>query len=100
VVASFDPNIALASSRLAELAADPDAARWAHECAWLPGTGHCRHRRCGGGCLFRPQRLAEAARITTSRQDRRSTRLTGADRRPRPTPVLLAVAAFLASALA
>jgi hypothetical protein len=99
MVADYDPNIATASSRLAELAADPDAVRWAQECGWLPGTGHCRDRRCSGDCLFRPQRLAEAARVTSSRRHRRRTQLPWADRRPRPNHVLLAVAAFLACAL-
>jgi hypothetical protein len=59
------------SSRLAELVADPAAARWANDCAWVPGTGHCRNRSCGPQCLFHAQREAEAKRVNRARQARR-----------------------------
>jgi len=98
-VPDFDTNILLASARLAKLAADPDAVHWARECAWVPGTGHCGNRRCSAECLFRPQRLAEAGRITTLRRSRRPTQQLRAGRRPRPASVLLAVAVFLELAL-
>jgi hypothetical protein len=53
------------------LAADPEAARWARDCAWVPGTGHCCDRLCSELCLFRPQREAEAARLMRWRRLRR-----------------------------
>lgn len=53
------------------LAAEPDALRWARECAWVPGTGHCRNRNCDPACLFRPQREAEAIRVRRWRRLRR-----------------------------
>lgn len=53
------------------LAAEPEAMRWASDCAWVPGTGHCRDRNCGWTCVFRPQREAEAARIGRWRRLRR-----------------------------
>jgi hypothetical protein len=56
----------------AELAAIPGAERWARECEWLPGTGHCRNRGCVADCLFRPQREAEAAAIIRRRRRRRT----------------------------
>ena len=56
---------------LIELALHPDALRWARECGWLPGTGHCRRRGCASECLFRPQREAEARGIARSRRRRR-----------------------------
>jgi hypothetical protein len=57
---------------IAELAADPEAVRWARDCAWVPGTGYCRNRPCSGRCLFRPQREAELRRLKQARQRRRS----------------------------
>jgi hypothetical protein len=53
------------------LAAEPDAARWARECAWVPGTGHCRHRDCGDICVFHAQRAAESRRVQRWRRLRR-----------------------------
>jgi hypothetical protein len=58
-------------SRAQDLAAEPEALRWARECAWVPGTGHCRDRNCGWACIFRPQREAEAARVGRWRRLRR-----------------------------
>ena len=57
--------------RADELAAEPGAARWARACAWVPGTGHCRNRLCSVSCTFRPQRDAEARRLTRWRRLRR-----------------------------
>jgi len=56
---------------LMELATHPDALYWAHECGWVPGTGHCRNRPCAGECLFRPQCGAEARRVVRTRRRRR-----------------------------
>jgi hypothetical protein len=58
-------------SRAQDLAAKPDAARWGGECAWVPGTGHCRNRDCDTACIFRHQRDAEAARVRRWRRLRR-----------------------------
>ncbi len=58
-------------SRIAEIAADPDAVRWALDCAWVPGTGHCQNRPCSTDCLFREQRVTEASRIEHARRQRR-----------------------------
>jgi hypothetical protein len=58
-----------------ELASHPDALHWAHECGWVPGTGHCRQRDCASACLFRPQREAEAGRILRIRRRRNARRL-------------------------
>jgi hypothetical protein len=54
-----------------ELAADPNAPRWALDCGWVPGTGHCQNRPCAPDCLFREQRAAEASRIEHARRRRR-----------------------------
>lgn len=59
---------------LIELAAHPDALRWAHECGWAPGTGHCLTRDCASECLFRMQREAEARQIVRARRRRRQAR--------------------------
>lgn len=64
---------------LIELAADPDALYWAHECGWVPGTGHCRNGACATECLLLPQRRAEARRIARTRRRRR--RMQQADSR-------------------
>jgi hypothetical protein len=58
-------------SRLQDLAAEPEALRWARECAWVPGTGHCRNRDCDPACICSPQREAEAARVRRWRRLRR-----------------------------
>jgi hypothetical protein len=58
-------------SRAERLAAEPGAGRWAALCGWVPGTGHCRGRACAEACVFRPQRLAEAARVSRWRRLRR-----------------------------
>ena len=71
---------AAVSSPIAELAAQPEAVRWARDCAWVPGTGYCRNRPCGAGCLFRAQREAEALRVTGARRRRRSQMPELADR--------------------
>ena len=54
-----------------ELAQESDAAYWARVCAWVPGTGHCRNRDCGDGCIFRQQREAEARNVRRWRRLRR-----------------------------
>jgi hypothetical protein len=59
---------------LIELAAHPDALRWAHDCGWVPGTGHCLARDCASECLFRTQREAEARQIVRARRRRRKAR--------------------------
>lgn len=76
----FDPAFAPLPSPVAELAADPEAPRWARDCAWIPGTGHCRNRRCGVACLFRVQRTAEAMAVTRSRRGRRLAQQAFAER--------------------
>ena len=43
------------------MVADPEALRWARDCAWVPGTGHCRNRPCNTGCLFRARRRPSRA---------------------------------------
>jgi hypothetical protein len=58
-------------SRAELLAQAPEAAQWARDCAWVPGTGHCRNRECGRECSFYPQRAAETARIMRWRRLRR-----------------------------
>jgi hypothetical protein len=57
--------------RAAELAARPDAVRWAHDCAWVPGTGYCPASVCSRDCAFRDQRDAEAERVLRGRRRRR-----------------------------
>jgi len=57
-----------------DLAADPEAARWARVCAWLPGTGYCGNRECSADCVFRPQREADAGRVQRWRLRRTSHR--------------------------
>jgi hypothetical protein len=76
----FDPAFVPLPSPVAELAADPEAPRWARDCAWVPGTGHCRNRRCGAACLFRAQRTAEAIAVTRSRRGRRLAQQAFAER--------------------
>jgi hypothetical protein len=79
-VSDFDDALAPLPSPIAELVDDPQAARWARDCAWVPGTGHCRNRRCGTECPFRAQRAAEARRILRWRRKRRSTHPGPAER--------------------
>ena len=57
-----------------EIAAHPDAARWARDCAWLPGTGYCPGHRCSQECVFRAQRESEARLIIETRRSRRTLR--------------------------
>ena len=66
-----EPILSPELAALIELAGHPDALRWAHECGWVPGTGHCRNRDCSTECLFQPQREAEARRIVRTRRRRR-----------------------------
>jgi len=79
-VFDFDSGGAPAASPIAELAADPDAPRWARDCAWVPGTGHCRNRPCLSACLFRAPREAEAARVIEARRRRRPAQPSPVDR--------------------
>src|SRR5881275_833470 len=65
-----EPGLVPPSSCLAELIADPEAQRWARDCAWLPGTGQCRKRPCSTECLFRPLRETEARRLLRLRRQR------------------------------
>jgi len=60
--------------KLVELTAHPDALHWAHECGWVPGSGHCLTRDCASECLFRPQREAEARQVIRARRRRRKAR--------------------------
>ena len=78
-MAASDAGLLPAIARIAALAADPDAPRWARDCAWIPGTGFCPERTCQEDCMFRAQRVAEAGRIGRLRQARRPTQraLTG-----------------------
>lgn len=62
---------ASARPHAADIAAEPDALRWASDCGWLPGTGYCRTHPCGRDCLFRPQREAEGWRLIEARRQRR-----------------------------
>jgi hypothetical protein len=68
----FDPGLAPPAFPIAELATHPQAARWARDCAWVPGSGYCRNRPCSAACLFRAQREAEALSLKRERQRRRS----------------------------
>jgi hypothetical protein len=89
---SSDPELAPDPSlaRIAQLAAVPDADRWARECAWVPGTGYCRKRPCSSKCVFRDQRMCEAERVINARRKRRPSQQTGAER-PAPTSTALFV---------
>jgi len=57
-----------------DILSDADKARrWAAECAWEPGTGHCRRQRtseCQAECTFRFLRAAEAEQVRRGRQRR------------------------------
>jgi hypothetical protein len=59
------------ASFIDELAADPDAPRWAKDCRWVPGTGHCLSHPCRAACLFRRRKEAEATALMRSRRERR-----------------------------
>lgn len=76
--AASDPSPELV--KLIELALHSDALRWAHECGWLPGTGHCRRRGCASECLFRPERETERRQIVRSRRRRRKAQQPVAER--------------------
>jgi len=78
-----DPDLPPLSPEMAQFAADPDALRWARDCAWVPGTGHCRNRPCGAECLFRGQRETEASRIEHVRRHRRRDHRAFAERTKR-----------------
>jgi hypothetical protein len=58
-------------AELSELIGDPQAEHWARNCAWLPGTGHCRKRPCSTECPFRPLREAELRQVLRLRRRRR-----------------------------
>ena len=75
-------------SRIAQLAARPEAAHWARECAWVPDTGYCRRRPCSAACVFQDQRTAEADRLACARRKRRPSQRPGAHR-PEPTRAAL-----------
>jgi len=62
------PNL---SVRAQDLAAEPEAMRWAQFCAWVPGTGHCRNHDCSDTCLFQEQREADEQRVQRWRRLRR-----------------------------
>jgi len=70
-LSDFDDDLARRPFPIAEIVADPEAGRWARDCAWVPGTGHCRNHPCSTACLFRAQRAAEARRILRWRRKRR-----------------------------
>lgn len=59
------------SARAQDLAAEPEAMRWAQACEWVPGTGHCRNRDCSHACLFHEQREADIQCIQRWRRLRR-----------------------------
>jgi hypothetical protein len=90
-VSDFDDGAVPVASRVAELASHPDAARWARDCAWVPGTGHCRNRPCSRTCLFRAQREAEALRLWQSRRLRRRAHQRFANRMMRRLLLFLLV---------
>jgi len=87
---SSDPDLRPAPppGRIALLTAKPEAARWARECAWVPGTGYCRRRPCSPECAFNDQRVAEAARLVSWRRQRRPSQRPGAER---PAPARAAL---------
>jgi hypothetical protein len=97
-VSDFDDGLAPLLSPIAEFAADPEAARWARDCAWVPGTGHCRNRPCGTACLYRAEREAEAMRVRRSRRRRRPAPAAFADRAARRGFLLLSVSCLIAVA--
>jgi hypothetical protein len=72
-VPDFNDDLAPPPSPIAEIVADPEAGRWARDCAWVPGSGHCRNRPCSTACLFHVQRAAEARCILRWRRKRRPT---------------------------
>ena len=76
----FERGCAPFASPIAELAADPQARRWARDCAWIPGTGHCSNRPCAMACLFRARRKAEAELVMRRRRKRRQTQGTTPER--------------------
>ena len=76
----FKPRFASSLARVVELAADPEAPRWARDCAWVPGTGYCRNHSCAAKCVFRAEREAEAARVICLRRRRRRAQRAPIDR--------------------
>ena len=80
-----DPDLPSLPPKMTELAADPNAARWALDCGWVPGTGHCPKHPCASECLFREQREAEASRIEHARRQRRRDQRAFAERMKRLT---------------
>jgi hypothetical protein len=83
---ALEPGLSPELVTLIELAAHPDALRWAHECGWIPGTGHCRNRGCTSECLFRTQREAEARRVVRARRRRRKAQHVAAAERSASPP--------------
>lgn len=73
MVDSGNRSLVLASF-IEELAAHPDAPRWAQDCRWVPGTGYCRNHPCRTACLFRRQREDEARSLIKTRRQRRHQR--------------------------
>ena len=71
-MAAGEPGRRSLSMQAQDFAAEPDAARWAQVCAWVPGTGHCRNRDCSDACLFHEQREADEQRVQRWRRLRRN----------------------------
>ena len=67
----FDADFVPLPPRIAELIAHPEGARWAQDCGWVPGTGHCRNAPCSSECLLRVDRQTEARRLVCARRRRR-----------------------------
>jgi hypothetical protein len=89
-VTSSDSEAVSPLERIVELAARADADRWAQDCGWVPGTGHCRNRRCSARCVFRAQQAAGVEQVTRTRRLRRPAQRPGAER-PTPAPAALYV---------
>jgi hypothetical protein len=100
MVSDNDPGLPQPRGRVAELAAHPDGVRWARDCAWVPGTGHCRNRRCSSKCLFREERTAEVQRVARARRQRRPSQLPGAERPAPASAALLVLRRLLRGVLA
>jgi|HubBroStandDraft_4_1064222.scaffolds.fasta_scaffold541830_1 hypothetical protein len=71
------------SQNVERLANAPEAERWAYDCGWLPGTGHCDYPGCSERCVFYEGREAEIRQIQIARRRRRAGRQPFASRCPR-----------------
>lgn len=91
-------QVPLVLAEIAELLDNGDAARWARDCGWIPGSGYCNNRDCDSACPFRAQLMADLARVIRSRLRRRHTGRPAGSRRSCNLLLLFSICELIALA--